>query len=277
MGAALSAHKGHPYGKPHCEDNEGYMRLLKALIICAVAAALWLAPQSPPLRVLPRPLLGQIMNPLAEAPNLASLSVGLAAWWKLDEGTGSTATDSSGNGNTGTWNGTQSGTSGYYSLGKVGPWAGAFDGSTDFITASTVPGETTGSVTFWAKPTVATSGDSNSRYIWSSSNGCSGEYTASNTLYVYLGCGSQAAATLNWAAGTWHFVALVWRTAACYVYIDGGAARSLPFSTYASDANWYLGSNKSGASNFYGELDDIRLYSRALSASEIRHLYQSQH
>ena len=59
----------------------------------------------------------------------------LVGYWPMNEGSGSTsgvtqAYDRSGNGNNGTWYGTAAGTSGYYSPGKVGAWAGTFDGST---------------------------------------------------------------------------------------------------------------------------------------------------
>ena len=55
--------------------------------------------------------------------------------WKLNEGSGSEAMDSSGNNNNGTWHGTPSGTSGYYSEGNSQIW-GQFDGSTDYISSS---------------------------------------------------------------------------------------------------------------------------------------------
>ena len=55
----------------------------------------------------------------------------------MDEGAGSTATDMSGSGNTGTWYGTAVGTnSTYYSAGKVGSWAGAFDGATTYVSST---------------------------------------------------------------------------------------------------------------------------------------------
>ena len=57
----------------------------------------------------------------------------LVGLWSFNEGMGSSTYDWSGNGNTGTWNGTPTGTSGYYSPGKIGPWAGAFDGSTNYV------------------------------------------------------------------------------------------------------------------------------------------------
>ena len=56
-------------------------------------------------------------------------------WWKLNEGGGSVAVDSSGNGNNGTWHGTPNGTSGYYSQGNSQTWA-QFDGASDYISSS---------------------------------------------------------------------------------------------------------------------------------------------
>lgn len=44
--------------------------------------------------------------------------------------------DSTGNANNGTWTGTASGSSTYYSAGTIGPYAGYFDGSTDYLTGT---------------------------------------------------------------------------------------------------------------------------------------------
>ena len=49
---------------------------------------------------------------------LTLVGAGAEGWWKLNEGGGSVAVDSSGNGNNGTWHGTPNGTSGYYSVGQ---------------------------------------------------------------------------------------------------------------------------------------------------------------
>jgi hypothetical protein len=85
---------------------------------------------------------------------------GLVGYWPLDEGTGTTAMDISGNNNSGMWNGTTTGTSGYYSLGKIGPWGGAFDGSSDYIAATTtginVSAGGANTVTFWMNLKVNT-------------------------------------------------------------------------------------------------------------------------
>jgi len=53
----------------------------------------------------------------------------LVGLWTFDEGSGTVAYDYSGSNATGGWSGTQAGTSGYYSAGEVGPWAGTFGGS----------------------------------------------------------------------------------------------------------------------------------------------------
>jgi prepilin-type N-terminal cleavage/methylation domain-containing protein len=64
---------------------------------------------------------------------------GLAGWWPLNEGAGTIAYDQSGNQNNGTWSGAAAGTSGYYSPGKVGSWAGYFNGTASTSTTVTYP------------------------------------------------------------------------------------------------------------------------------------------
>lgn len=59
----------------------------------------------------------------------------LVGYWPFDEGTGTVAYDYSGNNATGSWSGTQTGSSGYYSSGKGGGYsdAGYFNGSDDYV------------------------------------------------------------------------------------------------------------------------------------------------
>src|ERR1035437_2333444 len=57
----------------------------------------------------------------------------LVGLWTFDEGTGSVAYDYSGNNATGSWNGTPTGTAGFYSPGRIGGWAGSFNGTNDGI------------------------------------------------------------------------------------------------------------------------------------------------
>src|ERR1035441_8038503 len=80
----------------------------------------------------------------------------LMGLWTFDEGAGTVAYDYSGNNATGSWSGTQAGTSGYYSAGQVGNWAGTFDGSTDKTTITTTGlynaiSQKASTVCFWVK------------------------------------------------------------------------------------------------------------------------------
>lgn len=58
----------------------------------------------------------------------------LVGYWPFNKGPGTVAYDYSGNDATRAWNGSQTGSSGYYSAGKGGAYqlAGAFDGSMDY-------------------------------------------------------------------------------------------------------------------------------------------------
>jgi type II secretory pathway pseudopilin PulG len=59
---------------------------------------------------------------------------GLVGYWNLNEGSGSSTIDQSGNVNNGTWSGTASGNNGtYYTGGKIGSNAGYFNGTNDYV------------------------------------------------------------------------------------------------------------------------------------------------
>src|SRR3989338_11291770 len=78
---------------------------------------------------------------------------GLVGYWKFDEGTGTSAADSSGNGNRGTWGGTGS----HWVTGKVGN-AGQFNGTDDYVsapyTSSLNVGQPGMTITAWVSPTT---------------------------------------------------------------------------------------------------------------------------
>ena len=63
----------------------------------------------------------------------ADIVSGLVGWWKFDEGSGTSAYDSSGSGNTGTL-----GNSPTWGGGKIGPYALSFNGANQSVTTSFV-------------------------------------------------------------------------------------------------------------------------------------------
>ena len=61
------------------------------------------------------------------------------------------------------------------------------------------------------------------------------------------------------------------------VYLDGvlDASRSASGKIDVTNSSVFLGQYADGAYSFPGSMDNVRIYSRALSASEILGIYQS--
>lgn len=212
---------------------------------------------------------------------------GLVGYWPMDEGSGTSTLDASGNVNTGTWSGTQTGSSGYYSTGRVGPWSGMFDGATDGISISnsaslnTLTGSFT--ISHWIKTTAATvqmytisnAGSSNG-YRFGLSGGKIAFLVGNGSTYTETTCGSKAVND-----GTWHMISGVFNLSGANqfsCYLDGAiqANVSLP-SSYSGMQTNAPGIGKPPCCQiFNGSLDDIRIYNRALSAAEIQEMYNAE-
>ncbi|HEX7077594.1 MAG TPA: LamG-like jellyroll fold domain-containing protein [Candidatus Eisenbacteria bacterium] len=214
-------------------------------------------------------------------------ATGPAASWPFDDGTGTTALDSSGGGNPGTLvNGPT------WTAGKIGQ-AVAFDGINDFVrvndpgAGSALDLKTDFSMAAWVRfSSLPSSGSArNPRVLQKSGDtGAAGSYylavrtsTAPGILSLRLKFGGSVynldgASTL--AVNRWYHVAAVKSAGSARLYLDGvqdGPTYTVPSG--APDANndpLYIGespSNSDGA--VAGAIDDVRLYGRALSASEI--------
>jgi hypothetical protein len=94
-------------------------------------------------------------RPVAQAAILTP-HPGLVGWWRFDEGSGSVATDSSGNGNKGTINGAS------WATGKYGD-ALSFDGASNYVSMSHNSVLSFGTGNFsagaWIKTTDTTAGE----------------------------------------------------------------------------------------------------------------------
>lgn len=131
---------------------------------------------------------------------------GLVGYWPLDEGSGSTANDLSGNQNNGTWSGTQaSPNSSYYGAGKVYPYAGWFDGSTDRVGLPYYDVGGTLTYSFWVNSAI---------------NGGGGRFFDLMSTLVEIGgntltffpnviSGSSYSASYNFGAGTWYYIVII--------------------------------------------------------------------
>ncbi len=107
-----------------------------------------------------------------------------------------------------------------------------------------------------------------------------GANTNDNLLGYLWGNNNFSNSTLLLPNGTWTFVALVIRPTQAIVYMmpKGGSMQSASFSTtnppQAFDAELELGQDLNGGPGriFNGSMDDVQIYDRALSATEIQNL-----
>ncbi|HUC01477.1 MAG TPA: LamG-like jellyroll fold domain-containing protein [Candidatus Paceibacterota bacterium] len=201
---------------------------------------------------------------------------GLVGYWPMNEGSGSSTIDASGNGNTGTWTGTPIGSNGtYYTGGKVGSYAGDFDGSTNYVTTtSNLPTLTTFTLAAWVD---LSSSPGRGFVLWVSPADI--EIDGGNLNFNKTGTGGVAlSTTAGVTVGAWHFVAATWNGSSPYLYIDGANVTPGSFSygyTTIGGASGEIGAYN--ASSFFpGSIDDVRVYGRALSPAEVMALYDSE-
>ena len=205
----------------------------------------------------------------------------LVGWWPLTEGTGAVAYDDSGNNATGSWNGTQAGTSGYYSPGKVGQWAGTFDGSTDYV------GLNKGNLPSGSNPV--------SEFAWIYSTAQSGQqavvsYGTSvapekvglelNGSVLRIDCyACNSDQTFTVSMNTWHFVGFVYAGGTNLImYLDNQSSTFSDFGPlniiFPGSDSADIGKRSNGGTNYFpGLIDDVRIYNRALSAAQIAAMY----
>jgi hypothetical protein len=200
----------------------------------------------------------------------------------MDEtATTSGAIDSSGNSNNGTYTGNAS-----TSAGKFGN-GGVFDGNGDNISVTDNSNlDFTNDITIsaWAKPDETDI--SNSDIIaakedyarWDIVYGIKRE--ASNDAFhfeIYIGGASYKIFALNPAvAGTWYHLVGTYNSDEAVFYVNGVKQGSLKITGAISTTNdpLYIGTINRANWPFDGNIDEVRLYNRALSAVEVSKLYE---
>ena len=235
-------------------------------------------------------VLGLVLTSIAKAD--------LAAWWKLDEGSGTTASDASGNGNNGTLNGDPQ-----WVAGKLGG-ALEFDGYSDGANHTTDPGninwvsvdpfDVVGpgiTLAAWIRPEGFDISDARivtKQKTWSSSDiwWMLSTYTDGTALRMRLKTddgGPDNGTTTMWSdagyleAGVWSHVAATYDGSEMRLYHNGveimstnktGTIQTDPTAAVAI-GNGPLGDPGGLRATFHGLIDDLRIYNSALSEQEL--------
>ena len=204
----------------------------------------------------------------------------LEAFWLMNEGTGNTVCDLSGNGNTGTFVGHT-----HFVPGEFGPCL-SFDGTDDYVNVADSDSlDTTVNMTLsvWVNSKVWTVSGYN-------------EIIAKSGLFLLrslhdgVGGGGERPG-LIWFNGaevwhikggvvplnSWHhIVAVVENNVPTKIYndgIDSGATPTYWFDdTRVLTNSLRIGISLDGTNDFAGQIDNVKIYSRALSASEVTDL-----
>jgi hypothetical protein len=228
----------------------------------------------------------------ASLQNGSSLQSGLAGLWTMDGSatnwkTG-TMSDSSGNGNTGLMNGFS--TTSSPTAGKLGQ-AMKLTGTEYIDVGNSSSVQILGNISLaaWTKLTALPAAAGYDYVIGKGYDGTNEGYylryhnPGAGPLIecgVYNGGDSFVQLAVPFAAGTMHHLACTYDGTNWNLYIDGALANSNvgAFGALTTSLNTYIGVANVGAfggiSRFFsGTIDDVRLYNRTLSATEIKQLF----
>jgi len=218
-------------------------------------------------------------SPIATATT-ASATTGLVASYSFSEGAGTTTADASGGGRTGTLLGGPSWTGGKYGTGL------SFNGSSTYVDLGTSAAlGLTGSMTVsaWVFETANVGDDG--QIVAKSDSGSGWQLkstpdTGARTFGVAITNASggrvQRYSNATRALNTWYHVAGVYDATAqtLNIYVNGVLSNgtlsgAVPSSQRASSVAANIG-RRSGGFYIKGTIDNVRIYSRALSAAEIQ-------
>jgi hypothetical protein len=209
----------------------------------------------------------------------ATTHTGLVLFHQFNEASGTTATDSSGSGNTGTLVNSPTRTTGYSSGGV------SFDGSNDAVTvpaSATLNNLSAITISAWMRPN--NSGENSFGRIIQKTGG----------FMLYLSSGNQVVFEVPYSTtavkrqtsnnvvsyGTWTHVVVTWTGSATgntiHIYLNGTEVASYLATTNGSgtrndDSAGALNIGNNGAQDrtFNGILDEVRVYNRVLTPSEV--------
>ncbi len=218
------------------------------------------------------------------------------ARWRFDENTGTVASDSSGNGHTGTVQGAT------WTTGRFGS-ALAFDGSSSYVDCGSLSSRASGTMMAWIKPAGDYSGNQlvmggnysftnldssrlfrytifasfvDSLYSDGAWNTYISTYPDYGGAYQYVSSG-QAYNASGFPAGVWTHLAVTYDGATVKFYRDGALVKTAAQAVSGTgDARPYFVGGAAWqnighpGAFFKGAIDEVQIHDRALTAAEVR-------
>jgi hypothetical protein len=221
-----------------------------------------------------------VTSAIAPTPTSTSAGTtsGLLGYWKFDERTGSTACDSSGEGNTGSLvNGP------LWAVGKIGG-ALYFDGIDDHVTvadSNSLDVANSFTLSAWVNPASSFTDfrsilvKNYKYYLYASTAGNCGSGS------LLAGFDEQTSNTLCQAtplpANTWTHLAATYTGSVLTLYRNGVAVATSNITKTLSPTNGTLqiGASQFGE-NFKGLIDEVRVHNRSLTSTEVQGIFQQE-
>ncbi len=194
------------------------------------------------------------------------VSAELVGHWRLDDGSGTIAADSSGYGNDGTLRGDPQ-----WVIGKING-ALEFDGTDDYVEVADNE-----SLHLWERFTLAAwiyqVESRSSRIIDKIGAGTANGPHLDTHPGTKLRCcsGTCISTTTDHTLDEWHHVAVTFDQGDVKLYVDGSVEGegSVPSPLAGNDLPLRIGADSDGQSLFHGLIDDVRVYNQALTETEI--------
>jgi prepilin-type N-terminal cleavage/methylation domain-containing protein len=212
---------------------------------------------------------------------LGSEAVG---YWTFDEGSGTSVRDFTGLGNNGTWFG--SGTHWSTTDKMFGVSAGKFNGSNDYVIVSNnfVVNPTSLTISAWFKKTGEGSNYECVIHKGSDTSIGNSEYWLGVDLNDYLTATIGARTGVGWSAGktmtkavleTWYNLVTTWDGSIVKVYINGEYNKQYNLTSYSNITTpTRFGASSNGTNyQFNGLIDEVVIYNKALSSSQVQQYY----
>lgn len=224
----------------------------------------------------------QVIDRVTTTDYLAFDTSGLVGYWPLNEGQGTTALDRSGNGNGGAWYGSTP----HYTTGFIGAYAGSFNGSTTYVQMPNSPNLyflASSSYTWTAWFNVSTFNPLSQSILRKENSGITGVQIVANAGYARMDFYGGSPTSLQYnttiTPGVWYFVAITYNGGSSannvQIYLNGSLGTTGTETGAPSDttADSFIISDNYVPDTFNGAIDDVRVYNRILSASEISAMY----
>lgn len=195
----------------------------------------------------------------------------LTGYWTFDEGGGNNVFDSSGMGNNGVVVGNP-----VWADGKVGK-ALMFDGVDDYVVISqlsNIPAQNSPYTIFaFIKPLAYGTKGIVGWGSWGVTNAVNALRLSSSGIVNYWWSNDLSVNVSGLTDGKWHLVVATFDGVKRSIYVDGNLVGfDNPTGHAATLSNFRIGSTNNGE-YFYGLIDEVRIYKKALTGEEIRNIY----